>query len=171
MAIIVASSNRLRLRLAKTADWPFVLEAEHHPDNRDFLSQWTIKQHQQTAEHPDCLHLIIEYDLEPAGYLIIAGMENLSHNIELMRLVVTRKGEGIGRETLRLVKRLAFDRWNAHRLWLDVRTNNPRARKLYLSEGFIEEGQLRECILMDNGYCSLIVLSILEHEYRERESV
>ena len=164
MAMILASCGQIRFRYTRPADLDFVLESENHPDNAAFVSQWNRKQHQAAIDNPDCLHLIIEWELEPAGYLIISGLDNPSGSIELLRLVVTRKGEGIGRQTLQLVKKLAFSRWKAHRLWLDVRSNNPVAHRLYLSEGFVEEGRLRECVLHNGEYLSVTILSILQTE-------
>jgi diamine N-acetyltransferase len=167
MAMILASSERIRLRVSRPHDLDYVLEAEAHPDNRDYVGQWTKEQHRSAQEGTDTVHLIIEADLEPSGYLIIAGLENPARSIELTRLVITEKGQGLGRDVLRLVKRCAFNRWNAHRLWLDVRSNNPRARHLYESEGFTLEGTLRECILVNSEYLSVHLMSILESEYKD----
>lgn len=166
MAMILASSERIRLRVSRPVDLDFVLEAENHPDNRDYITQWTREQHRKAIEGTDSAHLIIEADLEPAGYLIINGLNNPARSIELMRLVITEKGNGIGRDVLRLAKRCAFKRWNAHRLWLDVRSNNPRARHLYESEGFRLEGTLRDCLIINGEFVSVSILSILDEEYQ-----
>lgn len=85
--------------------------------------------------------------------------------LEFRRIVISDKGHGFGRETLKLVKKIAFEQLNAHRLWLDVRYKNQKAQRLYKSEGFVEEGILRECILYHGSYESLIVMSILKSEY------
>ena len=45
---------------------------------------------------------------------------------------------------------------------------NLRAQALYRSEGFIEEGRLRESVRTDDGYDSLVVMAMLEHEYLGR---
>ena len=79
--------------------------------------------------------------------------------------MISSKGKGFGRESLKLIKMIAFEELKAHRLWLDVREKNERAQNLYKSEGFIEEGILRECILHEGVYESLIMMSILESEY------
>lgn len=60
----------------------------------------------------------------------------------------------------------AFDELAAHRLWLDVFEHNARARHVYRSVGFSEEGVLRECVKQQERYASLVVMSILEDEYR-----
>jgi len=65
---------------------------------------------------------------------------------------------------VRAVKGLAFNELRAHRLWLDVKTHNARARLLYKSEGFPEEGLLRECIRGPVGFEFLVVMALLRHE-------
>jgi RimJ/RimL family protein N-acetyltransferase len=99
----------------------------------------------------------------------MAGIENKNHSIEFRRIAVVDRGKGYGREALRLVKKICFEKLKAHRLWLDVRFNNHRAQRLYKSEGFVEEGMLRECILFKDSYVSLIVMSMLVDEYRRLE--
>jgi RimJ/RimL family protein N-acetyltransferase len=81
-------------------------------------------------------------------------------------VVVAEKGVGYGRAAVRAVARLAFEELRAHRLWLDVKAQNARARRLYESEGFMTEGVLRECLARaDGGYDSLVVMSLLATDY------
>lgn len=80
--------------------------------------------------------------------------------------MITEKDRGYGRQALRMVKRRSFEEADAHRLWLDVMDNNHRARHLYRSEGFVEEATLREAMFVGDRFVSLIVLSMLEDEYR-----
>jgi len=82
--------------------------------------------------------------------------------------VLQPKGQGHGRHCVRLLKRMAFRDLQAHRFWLDVKELNTRALALYASEGFVVEGRLRECVRSENGYASLVVMSVLEAEYRSR---
>ena len=88
-------------------------------------------------------------------------------DLEFRRVVISNKGKGLGRETIKLVIKISFEQLNAHRLWLDVRYKNKRAQNLYKSEGFIEEGILRECILYNGHYESLILMSVLKNEYTD----
>ena len=73
---------------------------------------------------------------------------------------------------MRLLKLMAFRDLQAHRYWLDVKQLNTRAQALYLSEGFVEEGRLRESVRLTgnnaDGYDSLIVMSLLDREYEAR---
>lgn len=167
MKQINGKSDLVILRNTCEDDLDFVVNCEREPDNAQYVGQWTKEQHRNALSQEDFLHLIVEDKTtsKPAGYVIIAGLTNLNHNIEFRRFVISSKGKGLGRESVKLVKRLAFEQLNAHRLWLDVRHKNQRAKNLYKSEGFIEEGTLRECILYKENYESLIIMSILESEY------
>jgi RimJ/RimL family protein N-acetyltransferase len=79
---------------------------------------------------------------------------------------VTRKRAGFGRAAVRAVTLWAFETHGAHRLWLEVKPFNERARAIYAGEGFREEGTLRDVIKGAAGYESLIVMSMLHPEYR-----
>lgn len=167
---LLEKSKLISLRPTEANDVDFVLKAESNPENSIYVGQWTKKQHLDAILEEDILHLIIEEnkDSKPIGYIIMAGLQNPNRNIEFRRIVITEKGKGFGREALKLVKRLSFNALKAHRLWLDVREHNHRGQYLYKSEGFTEEGQLRECILNKDKFESLIIMSILENEYLAR---
>lgn len=167
MKQVIEKSGVLRARRTTADDLEFVIFAERLPENAQYVGQWTHQQHLDALLVKDVLHLIIEEGStqQPVGYVIMAGLENPHHNVEFKRLVITKKGQGFGRATLRLAKKIAFEQLDAHRLWLDVRERNLLAQGLYKSEGFQEEGVLRECILLEGEYQSLIVMSLLAEEY------
>ena len=85
--------------------------------------------------------------------------------MNIKRIVVMEKGRGFGRAAIKLNKEISFKELKMHRLWLDVKTFNFRAKHIYETEGFIIEGILRDCIKRDNQYESLTILSILENEF------
>ncbi|HZI86409.1 MAG TPA: GNAT family protein, partial [Pyrinomonadaceae bacterium] len=151
------------VRLVGTSenDLDFVLSAEQSAENRSFVSMWAREQHLGALTSDDLSHLIIKNtaDGSRVGYIILAGLADVNQSIEFRRIVVTEKGKGYGKEALRLVKKLAFDELKAHRLWLDVKEHNVRARHLYESEGFVTEGVLRECIKAEAGFESLVLMS------------
>jgi RimJ/RimL family protein N-acetyltransferase len=91
--------------------------------------------------------------------------------VELKRIVLQPKGRGLGRASVRLLKQMAFRDLGAHRFWLDVKQLNTRAQHLYLTEGFIEEGRLRESVRAGDGWDSLIVMSMLDREYQARTAL
>lgn len=171
IALFMTSSNALgnlvQLRSTTEADLDFVLQAEGHPDNAQFVSQWSRSRHLSAIACLNEAHYIIERQLEatPVGFLLIAGLEDPNDALELRRLVIIDKGKGYGRASLRLAVKLAFETYQAHRLWLDVFPDNSRAQHLYASEGFVTEGTMRDVHKTAAGYKSLVVMSMLRREY------
>lgn len=167
---ILLQSSRIRLRHTNRADLDFVLLAEQAPENRAFVGQWTRLQHQLAFSGRRNLHLIVESVVvdKPIGYLILSDLKDANQSINLKRIVITEKGQGYGHFTLQLVKQLAFEKLKAHRLWLDVKDFNQRARHLYEAEGFKVEGTLRECLKVGDNFESLVIMSILRSEYQEK---
>lgn len=97
--------------------------------------------------------------------MIIFGLLNNNKALEFRRITINEKGLGFGREAIRLLKHLCFEKLGFHRLWLDVYDDNDRAIKLYESEGFIKEGTLRDNIKTKTGFRSQRIYSMLENEY------
>lgn len=165
---------QLRLRPTMLSDLDFVLTVEQDPACRPFITPWERTQHEGAVRFPDFRHFIVEAGTgtQAVGFVILQGCRSRHRSIELKRMVLQVQGQGLGRACLRMLEQIAFRDLHAHRFWLDVKTQNVRAKALYDGEGFVEEGRLRECVVSDdNGvpcYDSLIVMSMLESEYRAR---
>ena len=163
-------SSRVRLRPTMQSDLEFVLSLERDPENLPYITPWERIQHEAAIRFPDFRHFIVETgpDLEAGGFLILIGCRNQHQSIELKRMVVRDKNEGFGRAALRVVKKIAFDDLGAHRLWLDIKKRNTRAKSLYASEGFQHEGELRDAVKVHGGFDSLVVMSMLQAEFAQR---
>jgi RimJ/RimL family protein N-acetyltransferase len=156
------------------SDLDFVSSVELDSHNLPFITPWERVQHEGAVRFPDFRHFIVEggeaYD--SIGFVILQGCRNPHRSIELKRLVLQTKGQGYGRACVRLLKQMAFRDLRAHRFWLDVKQANARALALYASEGFIEEGRLRESVRVSSdgadGYDSLVVMGMLDREYQAR---
>lgn len=136
------------LRRARPSDLACIHRLEHDPKNAPFIRPWTRRQH-------------AEADGRRVRFVLLRGLNDREGTIEFKRNVIGVKGAGCGRAALRQIRNLAFERFGALRLQLDVKEFNPRARKLYESERFVNERGRR------NGrYYSLIVMSKLRREFR-----
>jgi diamine N-acetyltransferase len=172
------SEARIHLRPTMLSDLDFVVTVEQDAANLPFITPWERTQHEGAVRFPDFRHFIIEVGANnapnqpPAGFVIFQGCRNPHGSVELKRIVLAPKGQGLGRAAVRLLKHMAFTQLHAHRFWLDVKALNTRAQKLYASEGFVEEGRLRESVRIRmagaDGYDSLIVMSMLDREYQAR---
>lgn len=165
---------RLRLRPTMLSDLDFVLSVEQDPANQPFITPWDRLQHEGAVRFPDFRHFIVEAgaDFRASGFVILQGCRNPHHSVELKRLVLQPavQGGGLGRACLRLLAQMAFRDLHAHRFWLDVKALNLRAQALYRSEGFVEEGRLRDSVKTAQGYDSLIVMSMLAGEHLARQA-
>ncbi len=157
-----------------TSDLDFVISVEQDAANRPFITPWERTQHEGAIRFPDSRHFIVEAGAgyPSAGFVILQGCRNPHRSIELKRMVLlpSVQGAGVGRTCLRLLAAMAFRDLGAHRFWLDVKGRNLRAQALYRSEGFVEEGRLRESVRTDDGFDSLIVMSMLEGEHAQRSA-
>jgi len=168
---------RLRLRPTMLSDLDFVISVETDGRNLPFITPWERTQHEGAVRFPDFRHFIVEAGdaLASAGFVILQGCRNPNRSVELKRIVLQQQGRGLGRACVRALKAMAFRDLGAHRFWLDVKGRNTRAQALYTSEGFVEEGRLRESVRATvdgaDGYDDLIVMSMLAREYQARAAL
>ena len=159
----------MTLRRALPNDLAFVLQQEQKFRDLGFVGGDDTETHQRQLSDPDCLYLVIEEKGAPAGYVILRGIASVNGSVELKRIVIAEPGQGVGRQALAAVIDKVFREFRAHRLWLDVFEDNSRARHVYRSLGFAEEGVLRECIKRGETYRSLVVMSMLATEFESRQ--
>jgi diamine N-acetyltransferase len=170
----LAESAHLRIRPTMLSDLDFVVSVEQDARNLPFITPWERTQHEGAIRFPDSRHFIVEAgdDWEHVGFVILQGCRNPSRSVELKRIVLQTQGRGLGRACVRVLKQLAFRDLHAHRFWLDVMSLKTRAMRLYESEGFVEEGRLRESVRLGandaDGWDSLVVMSMLDRDYQAR---
>jgi RimJ/RimL family protein N-acetyltransferase len=172
-----AAQPPLRLRPTMLSDLEFVQTVETDARNLPFITPWERTQHEAAVRIPDFRHFIVEggSDGSRNGFIILQGCRSPHRSVELKRIVLqpAGHGRGLGRACVRLLKQMAFRDLGAHRFWLDVKSLNTRALALYASEGFVEEGRLRESVRLlglgeRSGYDTLVVMSLLDREYEAR---
>ena len=164
-AFLIADET-IRLRTSCDSDVSFCRQLEGAGENPRFVTVWTDDQHRAAMRTDELVHAVLE-DQASGGRIgfVLLRPPDAHLTSELARIVIEPPGKGYGRKALRLIKRLVFENWGAHRLWLDVKTFNQRAIALYESEGFVREGTLRDRERHGGEYHSLMILSMLESEY------
>ena len=161
------SSTEIAFVPTTNEDLDIVLAIEQSPDNSLYIGQWEREQHQLAIADPNIGYFNVIAENKIVGYVILIGLTNSDRSIQFKRIAIQQKGYGFGRQAIRLVKRITFEQFKAHRLWLDVMVHNTRAYSLYLSEGFVEEGILRQSLRQGENFIDLKVMSILESEYKQ----
>ena len=173
---------RLRLRPTMLSDLAYVQSVEQDARNLPFITPWERTQHEAAVRIPDFRHFIVEGDAGAkvgAGASAPVGEDAVARDGFVILQGCRNPNRSVGRACVRQLKRLAFDDLRAHRFWLDVKSLNTRALALYADEGFVEEGRLRESVRLgglgglgeEAGYDTLVVMSLLDREYRARQAL
>jgi diamine N-acetyltransferase len=157
----------MKFRSATQADIAQICALERLPELRTMVGSWPEDQHMRMLADPGAAYIVTEDQSgRIAGFAILQGLLSEHRQVELKRLVVRTPNQGIGKQLLTEVVGRAFDEHSAHRLFLDVFVTNDRARHVYQNFGFRKEGIMRDAIYRDGAYHSLVLMSLLETEYR-----
>ena len=85
-----------------------------------------------------------------------------------INIVRRYQGQGFGSEAVKWVLRWGFHYAQLHRIELAAFEYNKGAVKLYERLGFVPEGRKRDFLWFEGRYWDLIMLGMLEGEWRER---
>jgi ribosomal protein S18 acetylase RimI-like enzyme len=150
LAGIVLRDAATGLRSAAAADQPFIRQLFKASRAGEFSAaglpeaaldilleqQFRAQAAGYAAQFPQALSLIVLYQDEPIGRLILQIGESRWHVIDVVLLPSTR-GRGIGTDLIEAVARAAQHQ-GARELNLTVLSGNAAARRLYARLGFIE---------------------------------
>jgi len=164
--------KRLKLRRAHETDLNYIMTLQYAPENLKFIVPFDEDYQREIikSDGSEKLDVIIE-ELDTgtaAGYFMLRKLD--SPCAEFTHVIIGRKGLGYGREALNLLLEWTFKVRKYHRVWIDCKEYNAIALHLYESAGFVREGLLREFLLTDGVYENLIVLGMLNREYRARHA-
>ncbi len=158
------SPNELTLREGKPRDIPIVQSFEGLPENQGVVGAWSKEGHLRAMHHADYGYLIVEVDGKPAGFIIIKGVE-AKDIICVVRIIIGETGRGRGSKALRALKALCFERWGAHRFWLEAIGGNTRAQRFYEREGLKHEGVFRKHYHLGGEWVDSIIYGMLPEDY------
>ncbi len=159
------------LRRATADDLAFVMATERQPEHESFIGRWSAERHAAAMASADFAYLVAVADGRPEGFAILRDLTEPHGNVGLQRIAMVRPGGGLGRAFLAGLLDWVFVETACHRLCLEVFTANARARHVYASLGFVEEGILREVVRRADGTrADQALMSILRPEWRARRS-
>jgi RimJ/RimL family protein N-acetyltransferase len=161
----------LRLRDTAEPDLPAVLAIEADPDVAPWITRWSAARHRRAISDADEAHMVFRDGPHVAGFLLLAGLSGEERSVELRRIALSHRGEGLGAVALDLALGRAFASFGARRVWLDVLPENVRAQRLYERAGFVEEGLLHEAhLLPDGSLASLRLMSTQAEDWAARDT-
>jgi diamine N-acetyltransferase len=159
----------MKFRSAIAADIAQICRLETLPQFRTFVGSWPPDEHLKNLTDPDASYLVAEDEQgNIAAFAILRGLLSEHRAVELKRIVVGSPNQGTGNRFLAEIADRACGDYGAHRLYLDVFVNNDRALHVYEAFGFRKEGIMRDAIYRDGTYHSLVLMSLLDGEYRSQ---
>ena len=157
----------VKLRSAGPDDWSYIDKTQKKPTVKAFLSPFDKDEYLHSIKDPYQQILIaMSPQEERVGYAQICGIGSKQRAVEIRKIGISQPKQGYGSAVLSLLIENAFRQLNAHRLWLDVFPDNSLARALYKNLGFVEEGTLRDSYYFDGHFRSVVIMSILEGEFK-----
>lgn len=159
----------LKLRETVPGDIPAVLAIESDPEVARWTGSWLAERHRQAISDPDEAHMVFCRRQVVIGYLLLSAVRSPERNVELRRIALGVRGEGLGAGAIELALGYAFDVLGARRVRLDVLEDNAPARHLYERAGFADDGRAPEPhLLPDGSSVPLRLMSISEERWHER---
>lgn len=124
----------ITLEKAKRTDLASFVEMEQAEDTRAFILPSSLSIHEAQFRETDIEYLSIYHRRSLVGFVILAY--KVPNEAELRRIVVSRKGQGIGQAAIRAVEILCREQLKIQRIWLDVFQANQRGRYIYEKMGY-----------------------------------
>lgn len=157
----------ISLRRAEASDIPFIMACERRPDYERFVGRWPEEKHRARMADPEFRYLVASDGVRDLGFAILHETWMRPENLYLKRIAVHDAGKGDGKRVLAALTDWVFAHTDAHRFWLEVVETNPRARHVYASSGWTEEGMVREGYFDDRTgkRGSFVQMSILKSEW------
>lgn len=108
---------------------------------------------------------------ETIGHISLGGISRKNKSARISRVLIgnaANKGKGYCKQMITEVLKIGFDKMQLHRISLGVYDYNTAALKCYQAAGFSIEGTMREVLLHDGKWWSLIEMGILENEWQQK---
>jgi diamine N-acetyltransferase len=158
------------LRPAESFDIPFIMACERRPGYDPFVGRWKEEKHARWMADPNFTYLVGRDGHDDAGFAILHDSWLRPQNLYLKRIAVHDAEKGTGKRFLAALHDWVFANTDTHRFWLEVVEHNMRARHVYRSMGWREEGTVREAYFDDRTGArgSFVQMSILKPEWLKK---
>jgi diamine N-acetyltransferase len=159
------------LRLATADDIADIMAIERSPGYDQLVGRSSAQFHARAVVDPDYVYLVgLKDDGTIGGFGILRGVTDIMGNLTLKRIAVASPGKGFGKALLLEITDWVFRNTQTHRFWLDHIITNDRARHVYESCGFQQEGVMRQAYALPDGTrIDLALMSILRPEWVEND--
>ena len=159
----------MQVQTAAPSDIPAIMRVERVDGYARFIGRWDAGQHAAELENPSSRYLVVRDGTDIAGFALLQEIGRFSQSVRLRRIAVENADRGVGSILLRSVLQTCFDDLAAHRVYLYLFTENERAYRTYLKNGFVAEGIVRDGHRdPDGSFRSMRLMSMLRPEWAAR---
>ncbi|MBL4870230.1 MAG: GNAT family N-acetyltransferase [Robiginitomaculum sp.] len=145
----------------------WILELESTAREEGFIRGDHTNQHRIQISASSTKYLTIVLAGKPVGFVILNDINSLDKNIELGRIIIGPRNAGIGQPAIKEILRYIFEDLEANRVSLDTLSHNNRAQHIYKKLGFVQEGLLRESLLLNNIFHDVILFGLLRRDWKK----
>lgn len=116
--------------------------------------------------------LVVWVDKQPIGLVRVDNLDFDNKSVCIgLDIHKDFRGKGYAKKIYYRLFERYFEQYHLNRIWLLVADYNTRARHIYTSLGFQEEGAQREALYKKYIYYNYIMMSILRREYYAKYSI
>lgn len=166
----------IRLRQLEEKDAKFMLEWMNYSEtsnifqnNFAYMNMEKCKQFISSSFNNTNMHFAIVDDNDDE-YLGTISLKNIDYNNKCAEYAISSRkksrGNGTNIEATKLILSYAFNDLKLNKVYLNVLSNNLRAKKFYEKNGFKYEGTFREHIYINENFVDLDWYSILKAQYK-----
>ena len=178
--------ERVRLRRLEPDDTSHILEHRNQYELRQYLptplptSQEDMQRYIDSANESFTKRSKFTFAIETKedntliGIIDLANISWMSRNGEISIFAVFHpdyRGKGYGKDALLVLLDIGFSVLNMHSVYLWVASFNERAIQFYEKIGFRSQGKLRELAFRDGKHYDVVIMDILQSEFREKYGI
>ena len=134
--------------------------------------EWYLSDTNDIEKSDAFVYKVVEVESnEVIGHISLGGISRKNRAGRISRVLIgddKHKGKGYCVEMIKAVLKIGFEELGLHRISLGVYNSNLSALKCYQAAGFIIEGTMRDVVLNNGKWWSLIEMGILEDEWKLR---
>jgi RimJ/RimL family protein N-acetyltransferase len=110
--------------------------------------------------------IVVFFEEQPVGLIRLDSIDYYNKSLAIgLDISKDFRGQGFAKPIYLQCFKEWFVENNFHRMWLMVADYNARAKHIYESLGFKNEGIQREALFKDGQFYNYLIMSILQKEY------
>jgi RimJ/RimL family protein N-acetyltransferase len=133
--------------------------------------QWYIEDVNDLAKSDAFVYKAIDTETGvTVGHISLGGISKKNKAGRISRVLVApeHQGKGYCRQMVSALLKIGFEDLKLHRICLGVYDFNKAAISCYQKAGMVIEGTNRDCLLFKGNWWSLIEMSMLEDEWKNK---